>query len=167
MKPVYQTRFPSEDGAEAHGDCWGAALASLLEIPLGAVPEEIAESEDWAERTLAFLEQFGLSLMWRFVRREGETSGFAGYYLESGKARGGPWHHIVVCKDGEMVHDPSPGGRGLAPDDGTRLGRRVVYQLVVQDPAKLHRLVELQESREDTGTSLTLEIGRAAADGEP
>lgn len=59
MKPVAQSILPTED-APLKGNCFAACLASLLELPLGAVPH-VMEHPDWRERTNAWLAGMALA----------------------------------------------------------------------------------------------------------
>jgi hypothetical protein len=62
MKPVHQTIFPTQE-VPLRGNCFQAAIASLLELPLESVPH-FCEHDDWdarlgiwlADRGLAYLE---------------------------------------------------------------------------------------------------------------
>ena len=115
MKPVYQTRFGGCDSpADERGNCWAAAVASLLEIPL-AESFDIApiwDDEDWFDQFNTWLKKYG------FVCTGWDVSDPAtiedlpklGYHLidaESTTLKNGE-HHVLVGYAGEVVHDPNP-----------------------------------------------------------
>ncbi len=129
MRAVHQTNF-----AFGTGNCLAAAIASLLELPLEAVPnfcegnnpDWFADLEDWA---------FGVGLRvttfpgvgWCEINGEGKWTGEVpeglkvvvypgrprGYSILSGKSPRGPYLHSVVAYNGEVVHDPFPAGGGV------------------------------------------------------
>ncbi|WP_282638114.1 hypothetical protein [Sphingobacterium thalpophilum] len=43
--------------------------------------------------------------------------GFNGYYFVTGKSPRGDFNHIVIYKDGKMVHDPHPSGAGILTEE--------------------------------------------------
>lgn len=142
MKPVHQTRYGML------GNCWAACLASVLELPLEIVPDDLIETEDWWGVTEKWLRQFGLRLNWMFLGRTEQSQARLGFYLLGGKSPRGEWGHVVVAENGAIVHDPHPDGSGLADDDGSTLGQRMAYWISVDDPSKLSQLVEVQVPRE-------------------
>ena len=120
MRPVMQTRF-----GRPLGNCWAAAIASILELPLEAV--------DWsADMTAEQIEPPGqpdVSDAW--LRRRDERLASLGFYMlrqlydptliypdgvhciALGQTSTGVGH-ACVWRDGKIVHDPHPGGDGLA-----------------------------------------------------
>jgi hypothetical protein len=107
VKPVFQDKFGEKDG-----NCLEAAIASVLEIPLSAIPFfGNDDNRDWWNHQSDFLAKYGL------VAFDVDPSGFGkedkqrlGYHLINGKSpRIGALHSIVGYR-GKPVHDPLPGG---------------------------------------------------------
>lgn len=134
MIPVTQTKT----GAPG-GNCFAACLASLFELPSADdVPNfcyDVPEGEDWMEPASKWCaEQFGFCL---FTLRspEGAEWDDTAEYMRSFFARSGAFviagvhtargrHlHAVIMRDGEVVHDPYPGGSEIVgrPVDWTVL----------------------------------------------
>lgn len=141
MKPVMQTRLGTD--LAAPGNCFAAAIASILEVSLESVPDEVeliqrtdrltgetdtvfygrCWSNYWVELAKWLRDRFGLGMM------ELEPSAFNGcglvfdseaYMIASGKSSRDS-DHAVVCKGRKLVHDPHPEGGGLVGDpDKTR-----------------------------------------------
>ncbi len=114
MKPVYQTTFGS-----GKGNCFSACLASLLEIPVLRVPDFCALYDDtrWMDEANRWLWQFGYGLA--VVSGADATftqtlSDSGGYVIAFGRPKRGEELHAVVMQRGECIHDPMPGGEGLA-----------------------------------------------------
>ncbi|HJX53533.1 MAG TPA: hypothetical protein VJ801_12270 [Polyangia bacterium] len=115
MTPVTQTRT-GEDG-----NCFAAALASILEIPLHVVPE-FGGDDVFVANIQRFLAEHGLY----YVRvapddpalERAFESGDVFHTIEGVSPRGG--EHATVGLNGEIVHDPHPQdgtGRGLVSVD--------------------------------------------------
>jgi hypothetical protein len=115
MKPVAQTRtgWPL-------GNCWEAALASILGCSLAAVPDgrlspEYQNFEKRYARTRSWiLHEYGLLLVWL----DGD---YAMGHIPAGvehilsvltTPEYGSLPHAVVAKDGEVIHNPHPGRHG-------------------------------------------------------
>ena len=124
MKPVDQTAINYETG-----DCLRACIASVLELPIEDVPAYI--KEDMAERYVAWLRQFNLTLM--TVRLDPDGTLPEGYHLVDGPSRNGKDRHIAVGRNGRIVHDPDPTSRGRFKGDGN------YWIFVAIDPAKMTR----------------------------
>lgn len=127
MKPIDQTQFAGEG---AGGDCVRASLASILELPIDAVPHFLEAAdlpEQWEIEFLEWLEARGVTI-WR---EQGHYV-FEGFYLASGPAERGV-SHMVVYRDGALAHDPHPSRAGLIDVAWSRM-------LLPFDPANLVRL---------------------------
>jgi hypothetical protein len=98
---VVQTRTGDD------GNCLNACIASILELPLKAVPEF---GEDWQEDLNDFLSTKGLR--YRRVPMYKKPSGYS--TIEGISPRGGL--HACVALDGELAWDPHP------IEDGTGQG---------------------------------------------
>ena len=112
--PVMQDRV-----GQVQGNCFEAALASLLEIPLHAVPDLPREDVPFMLAAQSFLREYGLFYLQ--VATDDQVAGAAfstgdvWHVIEGVSERGGP--HAVVGLNGRLVHDPHPGGRGLVRTD--------------------------------------------------
>ncbi len=117
MTPTNQTRLYSEDGIGS-GDCYPACLASLLDLPLWAVPafdEMFSRGRAQFESRLnLWLERFFASHMTRVEGHPHET--LLEFYIAVGPAKRGV-HHAAVYSRGVLTHDPHPSGRGLIAVD--------------------------------------------------
>lgn len=157
MKPVMQTRMGGDPTTP--GNCFAAAIASILEVSLDEIPDEkvlidrterIENEADerfysrcwsnyWIELSNWLRDSFGLGMM------ELEPKCFHGtgfmhdddaYMIASGDSpRGLP--HAVVCKGVEMVHDPHPEGGGIVNE--SKDTRWILF--VPLDPAKAKGVV--------------------------
>lgn len=107
MEPVYQTIIDKENG-----NCMAACIASLLELPLEAVPN-FSEREDWFNYVDEFLEQFDLEWLQLKYSRSTELL-LRGYYILSGDSPNFDGvDHVVIGHNGEVVHDPNPDGKEM------------------------------------------------------
>ena len=124
MKPVIQTRFYDPDAPvdQQRGNCLTAVVASLLELDIDQVPNFVQDDVDsggannWFTSLLRFLADRG----WRLHYVTPTTDlPLGAYYTAAGiSPRGnGEIHHVVVCQDGRMVHDPHPSGDGLLTEE--------------------------------------------------
>lgn len=115
MKPVMQTkRGGSLVPPEERGDCWSACLASILEVPIEAVPVPHGEEYHWWDVTQQALAPHGY---------EAVALSFQGFCWPEGywiaqvpslnlrKEDGTPEPHVVVMKGGQVAHDPCLGDR--------------------------------------------------------
>lgn len=104
------------------------AMASLLGLPIKRVPDFWAQGEGgWWGEVEKFCASEGLVIECYLGDHE-----YAGYYLASGPdCRGLP--HVVVMKDGKMVHDPHPSGSGIVKQER-------VYVVRPVDPANFRRV---------------------------
>lgn len=117
MTPVFQDKFYVAGVPEAkqRGNCWSAALASLLDLPLAAVPNfveiDVLGGPNWWWHTDKYLGLLGYELKW------GNRNPPQGYYIMSGisprSTEDCVMYHAVIGREGKMVHDPHPDGQGL------------------------------------------------------
>lgn len=107
------------------GDCYRAAIASMLDLKVRDVPHFLAEANseaDFWERVDDFLDDFDLVriaievngsmdldalLRWIGELNPGICCIVAGGSLDPGVG------HVVIACDGLIVHDPDPNGGGL------------------------------------------------------
>lgn len=125
MTPLTQTELYDPTRPDHRGNCWQTVIASLLELPLDAVPHFVQDDHDhhgahewhWWNRTLDFLRDRGhrLDPVTDMAAAPGE------YLIVMGKSprAGGTVHHAVIYRDGVMVHDPHPDRTGLVTIDAT------------------------------------------------
>lgn len=119
MTPVLQTKFyePELPPEEQRGNCLQAVLASLLDLPLESVPHFVQDHVDhngdqdgewnWWTRMIRWLRTRGYTI--EFTNLEDDR-----YLAVAGPSpRGMGIHHIVIYKDGKMVHDPHPDSTGI------------------------------------------------------
>jgi hypothetical protein len=144
MIPITQTKVVvrnSKDEVVVNGNCWAAAIASILELPLTEVPNfEIWFKEDtgfWWELTNRFLHISGYKLVyspwfqafhkteeeWNDWIKQEEFESFGNYhqaredfkdqyYFISGQSPRGV-SHVTIWQNGKMVHDPHPTREGI------------------------------------------------------
>jgi hypothetical protein len=111
MKPVFQT-IPAPDGK---GNCLQACIASILELSLEQVPHFALwyDSSDWHEKMNDWLMEtagiYEITVAANSMYLE-QTYGFA---ILNGMSERGVMHSVVI-HNGLMVHDPYPGGTGIA-----------------------------------------------------
>lgn len=115
MIKVYQTRFGSDDvPVEERGNCFQAAVASILELPLEVVPniQEYNERRNWYDVFSGWLEQYGFGLLCFPV---GGSGIIQGYHLMSCKSTtlGEGYGHVVVGFNQKAVHDPNPNAKTI------------------------------------------------------
>jgi len=110
--PVKQT-IPFEEGSQVLGNCLQAAVASIYELPIEAVPHFV-QFQRWGEALKLYVEDRGAQLL-LWTRDEPRDRPL----LAFGKSPRGDFRHAVVWQEGKMIHDPHPDGTGLdgPPDE--------------------------------------------------
>ncbi len=134
MIPVKQTKVVvrnSKDEIVQNGNCFAAAIASMLEVPITEVPNvevffPISETY-WIEVMDKFLALKGYELItdmrFRIFHRDIDqkpTEEEAKFYMEFkdqyyfgvGPSLRGV-HHICIYQNGVMIHDPHPSNDGI------------------------------------------------------
>jgi hypothetical protein len=108
MKQVYQTIFTVPGG-----NCFQAAVASIFEKPLEDIPHfcDLYDDDHWWEEFCFFCLRFGICPLNVEARSEIQFENL-GFYLALGKTKAGH-DHAVVYANGDLIHDPVPGGEGL------------------------------------------------------
>lgn len=115
MRPVFQTRFggPNAPPGEV-GNCYAACLASILELPLEAIPDGIGTTDRWFDKANDFLRTQGLQLLCFEHDGARDTPWPKDVWcIISGKSPRGDWMHSTVGRNGKTVHDPNPAGGDL------------------------------------------------------
>jgi hypothetical protein len=123
---INQTTFYDPERPK-NGNCTEAAVASILGLPLEAVPlfrDAGPTSHDFWCAFEDFFEGLGFGV----VRLPGNHVPDV-LYLASGPAERG-CSHMVVMRDGKLIHDPHPSAAGL-------LSVEHVWLVVPHDPARL------------------------------
>lgn len=108
MRPVTQSIL-HDDPQRRPGDCLRAAVASLLELPLLAVPHFVLHS-DWRQRMTAFCLGHGYRATAQDPNLEPDLD--CAYGIALGPSPRGV-QHAVCWVDGRMAHDPHPSRAGL------------------------------------------------------
>lgn len=134
MIPVAQTTFrPSEgDGA---GNCFQAALASVMELPLDDVPNFAGfPRATWQEELDAWLAARGLALLPLETRRGMPWVPAGSWVLIVGRSPRGDFAHCIVghVEEGMFAyaHDPHP-SRAFIDGDPT-----TIWVFLTLDPAR-------------------------------
>lgn len=109
MRPVTQT-----DTSPTSGNCFQAALASILDLPLEEVPHfVIIDGPEWWDEVQAWLrDRFDLQIV--SVEADGLIEPFRGLYIITGISARGVWHSIVY-KDGRAAPRSVSRGLGVEP----------------------------------------------------
>ena len=90
------------------GNCLQAAVASLLDLPLDAVPHFAESTGDWVEDFVGFVRDHGYGITWHGSSHEPPAVGLAFGFTNRSAER-----HAVVYRDGQMAWDPHPSRDGL------------------------------------------------------
>lgn len=139
MLPVTQSiladpsRNDGHDASGQPGDCYRAAIASVLELPLHEVPHFAAFGDQWQEKSEEWLlgRGIGRCFYWGdwleglhypiwvgpegLELREGIVADHVIGALGAGPSPRGDFRHVVVLdhQTGATIHDPHPSRRGL------------------------------------------------------
>lgn len=120
MKPVIQANLGDPANGALGGTCLRAAIASLLELDEADVPDFANEpGDDWFThcqqwvhgRTGYWLTYIPITPL-HAVPLDALPYEPPGWSLLSGFSSR-ETKHVVVCLDGQIVHDPHPSGNGL------------------------------------------------------
>lgn len=121
LKPVYQTIMTPDKG-----NCFAACLATVLGLPLDAVPNFCARGTKWWRDLQEWLDEKGLVAI--SVELTASSLGWlpAGIpVILSGKSPRGDWLHAVVGVTEScgfrLYHDPHPDGGFLAEEPTSAL----------------------------------------------
>lgn len=113
MIPVHQT-ITAASGADLPGNCLQAAVASIFELPLDAVPHFVTYP-NWPLKLRRWSASFGLYPLDLGVTADDPWLHHtpAHHVLIGGSPRLPGEAHAVVGFAGEIVHDPHPDGGGV------------------------------------------------------
>lgn len=121
MIPVMQTKLAGVRCGKDTGNCLAASIASILELPLSAVPH-FAMYNNWGDRFRDWMGVRGFAVLQlafdgnKAIKASCREALRGTYHLMSGPGPRG-CRHTVVGRGGKMVHDPHPDGEGLKDDD--------------------------------------------------
>lgn len=116
-RPLHAPGYLIQTRTGPGGNCVATCYASLLGIPLAAVPELYGTSNQTLAEA-AFLRERGLGLV-RVPLLPGQDLPYVSpgtYHLIAGLGPRG-YLHRVVGLDGQILHDPHPEGTGLVRQD--------------------------------------------------
>lgn len=120
----HRQRFLHDPDNGVFGDCMRTAIACVLDLEIEEVPhfnEGGPDGKEFCRRVGEFVASRGLSIFTVPYSGEGglgpvlESIGHynpSAIYLLSGEATRGA-NHVVVCRGGEILHDPHPSDDGL------------------------------------------------------
>ena len=110
MKPVIQNDITFETG-----DCFGACVASILELPRESIPNfHTSSPRDFDKNVAEWCKDQGFVLL--DITLQDQSLVDSCYVVANGiSPRNKDFHHSVVWFNGEIAHDPHPDGGGL-PD---------------------------------------------------
>ena len=128
MIPLAQTKLHS---ATQKGNCFATCIASILEIPIEAVPafEELFASypTQWFSWYRRYLKGWGIIPVQKDAHLPVDS-----YYISNGASprsrEGDRILHSVVYLNGKMIHDPHPSGDGILSEDS------FIYFLPLEQP---------------------------------
>lgn len=115
VTPVHQTIFATGDPDSPVGNCLQAAIASLLDLPIDDVPHFVGDDAatdgdlHWWTQWRRWCTARGLTV------RDAAEPGPGELYLGGGPSPRDPQRrsHVAIYRDGELIHDPYPGGTGV------------------------------------------------------
>jgi hypothetical protein len=108
MKKIYQDKF-----GEPKGNCLQAAIASIFELALDAVPNFVEFEDDWFVKLTAFVKRWDVTPCYIPLHGDDvkeEEWKPAGWHLIEGKSPRGDYNHVIVGHNGGLAHDPFPNG---------------------------------------------------------
>lgn len=111
-----QTKLHS---GEVIGNCWPTVIARIIGCRIDQVPnfEELFKIPDmpWFWILQEWLKSKGFEYVADKPKEFYDT--YDGYYFVSGRSPRGNFNHIVIYKNGKMVHDPHPSGDGILTEE--------------------------------------------------
>lgn len=110
MIPVDQ-EFLHDPDAGTVGDCFRACIASVLEVPIAAVPHFALLGNRWSLVAIRYCEGLSRDLIWQ----QGEPPEDVWAIVTVQSPRSDDLRHSVIYRGGVMVHDPHPSRAGGKP----------------------------------------------------
>lgn len=124
---------------KGYGDCFGACLASILELPIEVIPND--HSESWYAIQKLFLNQFGIDMT--FHNRQGPIWSESPWIASvKSKNYNDGTTHAIIMKGSLVFHDPSTKTRykkGTSVPHDDMIGG---YIMRIEDFSLLHKLDE-------------------------
>ena len=120
MKPVFQTKFGGADApASEQGNCMAACLATIFECALDDVPDFTGSitSGGWFFQLQRWLKQRNLSILMLLAKPCDVPAGYAMCAVKSFTLPSPDDGHMVVVRNGLLVHDPNPRNQGRPWED--------------------------------------------------
>jgi hypothetical protein len=121
LKPVLQTKF-----GKPEGNCFAACIASILECDLADLPDfaDKPADENWLAWFNALLAPKGFGIFHSEASAEKPLNVYiplGTHFIVAGPGKRGIQHCVIMKSNGgeqgfgdDFVHDPYPGGAGLA-----------------------------------------------------
>ncbi len=134
MHKVDQTLFGNGDNGSRPGNCLQACLASIFNLSLDEVPHFVEHGASWYDDMQAWLMQRGYyALDLLFDDGYIPNVDIRGYHCLNGISPRGI-RHSVVCKDGDMIHDPHPSRGGIVTPTSYRLFVALLCDTIEENP---------------------------------
>ena len=102
MTPVFQDKF-NDTFPHGGGNCLQAAVASLLDLPLEAVPHFMLFGRHWPKAFRLFLKAHGFMAA-TYIRKTPPDDGK--YRIGILEEKDIDWSHAVILCGKKIVHDP-------------------------------------------------------------
>lgn len=150
MIPMDQTLFLDENGKDI-GNCYIACMASLLERPIGAIPNFVDDYEDWEwfDRCRRWCrEELGMDILAIDFNASSPDFKLHGFWIAVGETEFSECNHAVIYYDDNMVHDPHPRKGGIS-----RL--KYGHTFIALDPVKYRNANSVPPKRRETPVSDT------------
>lgn len=113
MTPVDQEFINDPENSQI-GDCFRACIASVLEVPIAAVPHFALLGNRWSRVADFYCESLGRELLWA----DGVPPDNLNAIVTVQSPRNSDIKHSVIYFNGVMVHDPHPDKTGGKPTGG-------------------------------------------------
>jgi len=113
VKPVDQ-QFLNDPENGTVGDCFRACIASVLEVPIEAVPHFAILGSRWQSVLSGYLGGLSRDVEWA----QGDPPHGVWAIATVQSPRNADVKHSVIYRDGVMVHDPHPSRAGGGPVSG-------------------------------------------------
>jgi len=100
----------------SNGNCLAACLASLLEVDIATVPNFVDDKKYWERNMQKWLfDNHGLRNICMPYNDSIGAHIFSVdfHYMMVGQSPRGKFNHMVIGKNGKMVHDPHPDKTGI------------------------------------------------------
>jgi hypothetical protein len=112
MKFINQTKLHDPDNY-IHGNCMRACFASFFEIDIDSIPYfEDMKKGDWIHEVISWLSKKGFELD-TYSQDPFKQDRIIDYYFVSGDSPRGDYGHLVIYRQGVLVHDPHPDKKGI------------------------------------------------------